>query len=116
MPNAPVLVVTHVPDASTAERIARALIDERLAACVNIGAPVESIYHWQGRTETTREIPLVAKTRATLVIEVGAAIVRLHPYDIPEIVAIPVVGGHSRYFAWVDAETRQPKHNAPTPG
>lgn len=106
MPNAPVIVVTHVPDASVAERIANALIDERLAACVSIGAPVESIYHWRGRTETAREIPIAAKTRATLVADVEAAIVRLHPYDIPEIVAIPVVAGHAAYFAWIDAETR----------
>ncbi|MGH8802306.1 MAG: divalent-cation tolerance protein CutA [Casimicrobiaceae bacterium] len=107
--NALVIVVTHVSDAALADRIARVLIDDRLAACVNIGAPVESIYHWQGRTETAREIPLAAKTRATLVPAVEAAILRLHPYDIPEIIAIPVVGGHARYFAWVDTETRVPE-------
>jgi periplasmic divalent cation tolerance protein len=114
LPNLPVIVVTHVPDASVATRIARALIDERLAACVNIGAPVESIYHWQGRTETVHEIPLAAKTRATLVPEVEAAIVRLHPYDIPDIVAIPVVDGHAPYFAWIDAETRAAEGSGPT--
>ena len=108
MPNAAVIVVTHVPDASIAERIARALIGDRLAACVNIGAPVESIYHWQGRTETAREIPLAAKTRAALIPEVEAAIIRLHPYDIPEIVTIPVIAGHAPYLAWIDAETRAP--------
>ena len=108
MPNAAVIVVTHVPDASIAERIARALISDRLAACVNIGAPVESIYHWQGRTETAREIPLAAKTRAALISEVEAAIIRLHPYDIPEIITIPIIAGHAPYLAWIDAETRAP--------
>lgn len=112
MPDAPVIVLTHVPDADTAGRIARALIESRLAACVNIGVAVESIYHWQGRTETTREIPLSAKTRAALVPDALAAIRSLHPYDIPDIIAIPVVDGHSPYFAWIESETRAPEGEA----
>jgi periplasmic divalent cation tolerance protein len=104
--DSPIIVLTQVPDAQIAARIARALIEKRLAACVNIGAPAESIYHWQGRIETARELPMTIKTRAALYGDVEAAIRGHHPYDTPEIVAIPIIEGNRRFLEWIDAQTR----------
>ena len=100
-----IIVITQVPDRALAGDLARILLEQRLAACVNIGAPVESIYHWRGRIETGREIPVAIKTRPALYSHVEGAIRRIHPYDTPEILAIPVVGGDARYLDWLVAET-----------
>jgi periplasmic divalent cation tolerance protein len=105
LPDTAILVLTNVPDRAVADTIARALLDERLAACVNIGEPVDSIYHWRGRIETGREIPVAIKTRPALYSHVEGAIRRIHPYDTPEILAIPVSGGDARYLDWLSAET-----------
>ena len=107
MPDPAILVLTNVPDHAVAKTLARDLLDRRLAACVNIAAPVESIYHWQQRIETGDEVPLVIKTRAALYSDVEAAIRKFHPYDTPEIIAIPVVHGDARYLAWLQDETAQ---------
>ena len=105
MPDPALLVLTNVPDQALATALARLLVDERLAACVNIGAPVESIYHWRGRIETGREVPVVIKTRSALYSNVEEAIRKIHPYDTPEIIAIPVTGGDARYLDWLAIET-----------
>jgi periplasmic divalent cation tolerance protein len=104
LPDPAIIVLTNVPDPALATALARALLDQRLAACVNIGAPMESIYHWRGGIETGREIPLVIKTRSALYSNVERAIRKIHPYDTPEILAIPVTGGDARYLAWLAAE------------
>ena len=85
--------------------LARTLLEQRLAACVNIGAPVESIYHWRGQIETANECPILIKTRSVLYPDVEAAIRKIHPYDTPEIIAIPVVDGDDGYLDWIAAET-----------
>ena len=100
-----ILVITNVPDHALADSLARELLDRRLAACVNIGAPVESIYHWRGQIETGEEIPVVIKTRSVLYSDVEAAVRKIHPYDTPEIIAIPIVDGDARYLAWLTDET-----------
>lgn len=105
MPDPAIIVVTQVPDRAVAMDLARALLERRLAACVNVGAPVESIYHWRGRIETGEEIPVVIKTRSVLYSDVEAAVRKIHPYDTPEIIAIPVVDGDARYLAWITDET-----------
>ena len=105
MPNPAILVITNVPDRAVATALAQSLLDRRLAACINIGAPVESIYHWQDRIETGHEVPVVVKTRSALYSNVEDAIRKLHPYDTPEIIAIPVVDGDARYLAWIADET-----------
>ena len=105
MPDPAILVITNVPDHGVAEALARELLDRRLAACVNIGAPVQSIYHWQARIETGQEVPVVVKTRTALYSNVEDAIRKIHPYDTPEIIAIPVVDGDARYLAWLRQET-----------
>lgn len=100
-----VLVLTTLPDAESARAIARVLVDGRLAACVTIGAPVDSMYHWQGATETAREVPVTIKTRRDLFDEVADAIRQQHPYELPEILAVPITHGERDYLTWIDAST-----------
>jgi periplasmic divalent cation tolerance protein len=99
------IVITNAPDRDVALKIARALIERRLAACVNILAECTSVYRWQGRLETAAEVPLLIKTRAAIYADVEAAIRSLHPYEIPEIVAVPIERGLPAYLEWVNAET-----------
>lgn len=99
------IVVTNAPDRETAMKIAQHLVDNRLAACVNVLAECTSVYRWQGKTETAREIPLLIKTRAAIYDRVEAAIRNLHPYELPEIVAVSVARGLPGYLEWVAAET-----------
>jgi periplasmic divalent cation tolerance protein len=100
------LVVTQLPDADRARALADALIEQRLAACVSIQPPCQSVYRWQGKVECAQEVPLVIKTAADRYPAVEAAIRALHPYQLPEIVALPVTQGLPAYLAWVTEETR----------
>ena len=102
------LVFTNAPDREVAERIAQALVEKRLAACVNVLAACTSVYRWQGAVERTEEIPLLIKTRAARFPEVEATIRRLHPYELPEVVAVPVTQGLPEYLDWVAEETAIP--------
>jgi periplasmic divalent cation tolerance protein len=104
--DAAILVLTNAPDQAVAKALAAALVDGRLAACVNIGGAVDSIYHWRGRIETASEVPLAIKTRAALYSNVEETIRKIHPYDTPEIIAIPVEFGSKRYLEWLAAETK----------
>ena len=99
------IVITNAPDRDIALKIARALIERKLAACVNILPECTSVYRWQGKLETATEVPLLIKTRAAIYSEVEAAIKSLHPYELPEIVAVPVERGLPDYLEWVNAET-----------
>lgn len=101
----PLLVITNLPDQDSAARMAESLISRHLAACVNILAPCTSVYRWQDKVETTREIPLLIKTLATHYSKVEAAIRQQHPYELPEIIAVPIHAGLPEYLAWVEAET-----------
>lgn len=105
MAEASILVLTHLPDRAAAVALARALVTARLAACVNIGAPVESMYHWRGQFETTQEIPVTVKTRAALYFRVEAAIRAAHPYELPDIVAVPLAHGFEPYLDWIVGQT-----------
>lgn len=105
MPDAAIFVLTHLPDLERAQRLARTLVNGRLAACVSIGASVVSMYHWQGQFETAQEVPLVIKTRQALYGRVEAAILAEHPYELPEVVAVPVIDGFSSYLDWIAAQT-----------
>jgi periplasmic divalent cation tolerance protein len=104
----PIQVVTTTASREDAERIARALIDERLAACVQVAGPITSTYRWQGAIETSQEWLCLIKSRQDLYAEVEAAIRRLHPYEVPEILALPVVAGNPAYLAWLDAQVKRP--------
>ena len=105
MPDAALLVLTSLPDRETAVKLARSLVTGRLAACVNVGASVESMYHWRGQIETATEVPLIIKTRRDLYEAVQAAILASHPYELPEVIAVPVSHGFNRYLDWIGAET-----------
>ena len=94
-------VLTTVGSEEDAERISIALVERRLAACVQTVGPIASRYRWQGKVETAREWQCLAKTEAARYPEVEAAIRELHPYDEPEIVATPIVAGSAAYLAWV---------------
>jgi periplasmic divalent cation tolerance protein len=105
----PLLVLTTLPDPATAESIARRLVDESCAACVAVGAPVRSLYHWQGKTETAMETPLAIKTTTQAYGALEALLRSLHPYELPEIIAIPITHGLPAYLDWIVAETERSK-------
>lgn len=105
MANAALLVLTQYPDRDAAQRLARRLVELRLAACVTVGSPVDSLYHWRGAIETAQEIPVVIKTVAERYPEVEATIREHHPYELPEIVAVSVTHGFVTYLDWIAAET-----------
>ena len=102
---AALLVVTNAPDRAVAQKIASALIEQRLAACVNVLAECTSVYRWKGAVEAAAEVPLLIKTRAEQYDAVEAAIRSLHPYELPEIIAFPVARGLPAYLDWVEAQT-----------
>ena len=99
------LVLTNCPDAAVAERIGRALVENRLAACINQLPPVQSTYRWQGAIETAVEVPLLIKSTAERYAALEAAIRERHPYELPEIIAVPIECGLPGYLEWVAAET-----------
>lgn len=103
-----IVVLTNLPDRAAALRLAEALVERRLAACVNVLAPCVSIYRWKGALERAEEVPVLIKTRAALYGELEAAIRATHPYELPEIIAVPVVRGLGAYLQWVAGETASP--------
>jgi len=107
---------TTTDSRATARRIARALVDGRLVACVQIVGPIESIYRWQGRVETAREWLCLIKTTRTRLREVVAMVETLHPYDTPEIVVLPIDAGSRRYLDWLAAAVRRESPSARTTG
>ena len=102
-------VTTTTESLDDAQTIARALVDGRLAACVQIVGPVTSIYRWQGKINTAQEWQCCAKTRRELYNRVEETIRRLHPYEVPEILAVEVSAGSADYLAWLDNETGKDK-------
>ncbi len=106
MPDSPIIVLTTFPDRAGAERLAQALVERKLAACVNIHAPVTSVYSWEGAIQRDSEHPLVIKTRQGRYPALEAFIRQQHPYELPEILALPVQGGLNEYIEWVHSCTR----------
>lgn len=106
----PILVLTNVPDAATASTIALAIVEQRAGACVNILPAVQSVYQWQGHIETTTEVTLLIKTTDAAYTALEQLIVSLHPYDVPEVVAIPVTAGLPPYLQWIMSETKKELH------
>ena len=99
------LVITNLPDRGQAVSLARKLVESRLAACVNIMAGCESVYVWEGKTESTAEVPLLIKTLAQHYDKVEAAIRESHPYELPEIVAVSLSSGLPEYMRWIATQT-----------
>ena len=103
-----IVVLTNCPDDDVAGRIALTLVEQGLAACVNRLAPVASTYRWQGAIERATETPLLIKTTRARYAEVEQAIRALHPYEVPEIVALALDAGFPPYLRWIDDETQRP--------
>lgn len=103
-----ILVITNLPDRDSALRLAEKLIEGRLAACVNVLGECASVYRWDGRVERATEVPLLVKTRGAVYPRVEQAIREAHPYELPEIVAVPISAGLPAYLAWIEAETTAP--------
>lgn len=98
------LVLTNLPDQETAMALAQSLIGKRLAACVNVLDGCTSIYRWEGKIQTDREIPVLIKTRSDAYALLQAEILASHPYEVPEIIALPVDRGLQPYLEWVSTE------------
>lgn len=101
------VVLVTVPNEEAAEKVAKTLVDERLAACVNILPGVRSVYRWQGKVEDERELLLMVKTAADRLPGLMERIKEVHPYSTPEILALPVDTGSQAYCDWVVEETRR---------
>jgi periplasmic divalent cation tolerance protein len=100
------LVFTNMPDQASAEILAASLVEQRLAACVNVLAHCNSVYRWKGEVEATSEVPLVIKTTSERYPMLEQAILAGHPFELPEIIAVPVEHGLPAYLDWVATETR----------
>ena len=100
-----ILVFSNLPDQASATKLAAVLIEQRLAACVNVQAPCTSVYRWQGKVETATEVPIFIKTTREHYPALEAAIRAHHPYELPEIIAVPLVAGLPAYLEWVHTET-----------
>jgi periplasmic divalent cation tolerance protein len=100
------LVLTNVPERAVAERLADLLIDQQLAACVNILAPCRSVYRWKGAVQHDEEHPMLIKTTAERYPALEKALREGHPYELPEIIAVPIERGLPAYLHWVAAETK----------
>ena len=100
-----ILVFSNLPDQASAAKLAAVLIEQRLAACVNVQAPCTSVYRWQGKVETATEVPVFIKTTRERYPALEAAIRAHHPYELPEIIAVPLVAGLPAYLEWVHTET-----------
>ena len=109
--NEVLLVMTNLPDRDVAERIASSLVTEGVAACVNVLADCTSVYHWEGKLNRTTEVPLLIKTTKAAYPRLQDVLHKLHPYEIPELIALPVSAGLPEYLNWVVQETqaRKPK-------
>lgn len=101
------LVLTNVPDEAVAHALARRLVEHRLAACVNVMPAVRSVYHWQGAIEEAAEVTMLVKTTPARYAELEAEIRAGHPYEVPEIIALPIVAGLPAYLGWIASETRK---------
>jgi periplasmic divalent cation tolerance protein len=96
-----IVVLITAPSGRPARRVARFLVEKKLAACVNIVPRVESIYRWKRKIERSAESLLVAKTESRLLVRLVQEVRRVHPYTVPEIIALPLSGGHADYLRWI---------------
>jgi periplasmic divalent cation tolerance protein len=106
-----IVVLVTCGSAKEARKIARALVEQRIAACANIVAsPVQSIYQWKGKVESAKEFVLIIKTTKVRFAKLEAAVKRLHSYDVPEIIAVPIAHGAANYLTWI-SESVKPSRN-----
>ncbi|WP_090718421.1 divalent-cation tolerance protein CutA [Nitrosomonas sp. Nm166] len=100
-----ILIITNFPDKAGAVALAETLIDQHLAACVNVQSPCASIYRWQGKTELAEELPVLIKTQRQHYERIEQLIKMMHPYELPEVIMVPIVGGLPAYLQWIASET-----------
>jgi len=101
------LILTNLPDAASAQALAQQLVERKLAACVNIMPAVQSVYRWQGAVEQASEVTVLIKSVSSRYAELESAIRALHPHELPEIIALPIVAGLPAYLSWITAETQK---------
>lgn len=101
------LILTNAPDEASAHTIARSLVEQKLAACVNLMPGIKSVYRWQGAIEEAAEVTMLIKSTEDRYAELETAIRQAHPYEVPEIIALPLTAGLPAYLAWVGAETKK---------
>ena len=101
-----IVVFITATTAEEAQRISRALLEQRKAACINIVPEVSSCFWWQGKLDSAEESLLVVKTKASLLNDIIALVRELHSYDVPEIIALPIIGGNQDYLDWIDTEVK----------
>jgi periplasmic divalent cation tolerance protein len=109
-----VVVLSAFPDAETAARIARVLVDERLVACANLVPSIRSIYRWQGAIHDDAESLAIIKTTADRYPALARRIAELHPYEVPEIISLPLVDGHPPYLAWLVSQVTEASPQPPS--
>lgn len=107
MPDQPIIVFLTAASVDEANRLADMLVDKRLAACVQIMREMDSVYRWQGKVVTQREVLLIAKTLSSKFAEVEREVVKLHSYETPEIVAFPLTAGSAPYLEWLSANVSE---------
>jgi periplasmic divalent cation tolerance protein len=101
----PILIITNLPDRASAMALAHRLIDARLAACVNVLTDCTSVYRWEEKNETVNEVPVFIKTSAKHYAQLEQLIKSTHPYELPEIIAVPISNGLPAYLKWIIDET-----------
>jgi periplasmic divalent cation tolerance protein len=101
-----IIVLIAASNEEEARKIAELLVNEKKAACVNIVPGVDSLFRWKGKIESARESLLLVKTRASLVSEIVSLVKGAHSYEVPEIIALPIVGGSKEYLKWLDSACR----------
>ena len=107
-----VTVWVTVPSRSLAATLSRLTVESGLAACAQVSGPVESIYRWQGAVESAKEWRLVLKTRSVLLPKLEALVIAHHPYDTPQFLVLPILGGSAKYLAWMGESTESPARSS----
>jgi periplasmic divalent cation tolerance protein len=108
--NGKIVVLVTCVSAKEARKIARAVVEQRLAACANIlSSPVRSVYRWRGKVESAKEFLLTIKTTEARFAQLQAEVKRLHSYDVPEIIALPITRGAANYLAWISESVKPPR-------
>lgn len=101
-----IIVLTTCENSQDAQTIAETLVEKRLAACVNILPGLKSVYRWQGKVEKAGELLLLIKTRRGLFEQLSAELARIHPYEVPEVIALPLIDGAPAYLGWLEKELK----------
>jgi periplasmic divalent cation tolerance protein len=104
-----IIVFVTASNLEEAKRIAKALVDEKLAACVNILAHTESIFHWKGKVWDAKEALLIAKTKKKNFVKLNKRVLEMHSYEVPEIIALPIIAASEKYIDWIDETLKSPK-------